>query len=101
VVACSTAALAQPGIQQHTAIRAALDRYDLPTAENLLREIQRGSPGAFTTQQLYDYLLARIVEERGERTEAVRIYEGVADRSSVLAPYALWHDAGLLRRAAI
>jgi peptidoglycan lytic transglycosylase len=96
VIACSTAALAQPGIQKHTALRAALDRYDLATAENLLRDIQRSSPGAFTRNN-YDYLLARIVEERGERTEAVRIYEGVADRSSVLAPYALWHEAGLLR----
>ena len=41
----------------------------------------------------YDYLLARLLERRGARSEAASLYQALAGRSAILTQYALWHLA--------
>ncbi len=71
-------------------IRAAMDARDFDRAERLVRDLQSADPAGFTRNN-YDYLLGRLAERRGARAEAGSLYNAVINRSSVLAPYALWH----------
>ncbi|MEO6726001.1 MAG: transglycosylase SLT domain-containing protein [Blastocatellia bacterium] len=93
-----TTANAQIRPQQHTQLRAALDRDDARTAEDLLREMMRTSPDAFARNN-YDYLLARLLMRRDGNSEASQVLQSVVARGSVLAGYALWHQAEIARGA--
>lgn len=73
-----------------------MDRRDFERAETLVRELRTTDAAAFTRNN-YDYLLARLLERRGARSEASTIYLGLSDRGSILAQYALWHLALLAR----
>lgn len=91
-------ALLVPSIHAQTAerIRSAVTQDDLQTAETLLRAASKRTDFAANN---YDYLLARVLVRRGNTQEAVRIFDQVADRKSLLGGYALWHGAELARRA--
>src|SRR5262245_27851570 len=91
-------ALNQNRIQQHARLRAALDRDDERTAEELLREMMKISPDAFARNN-YNYLLARLLMWRDANGEANQLLESVVARNSVLAGYALWHQAEIARTA--
>jgi soluble lytic murein transglycosylase len=82
--------------QQHTQLRAALDRGDQTAAEQDLREMAQTSPEAFARNN-YDYLLARLLEQRGANAEAAALFQRVIARNSPLAGYALWHQAEIAR----
>ena len=82
--------------EQHARLRAALAADDLASVENQLREMGRSAPEAFARNN-YDYLLARILMRRGNATEANRFLQQVVTRKSVLAGYALLHQAELAR----
>ncbi len=82
--------------QQHTRLRAAMDRHDYAGAEQILREMMSGSPGAFTRNN-YDYLLARLLERRRANAEATAIFQQVISRNSPLAGYAMLHQAEIER----
>src|SRR5689334_23905169 len=73
-------------------IRAAMDSRDFGRAETLVSELRKTDPAAFS-QNNYDYLLARLLERRGANAEASTLYLALANRSSILAQYALWHLA--------
>src|SRR6185503_15144948 len=45
----------------------------------------------------YDYLLARLAQRRGARSEATSLYLGIVGRNSILARYALWHLSEIAR----
>ncbi len=92
---CSSAT-AQTGRQQHEQLRAALDRNDQTAAESLLREMMNGSPDAFARNN-YDYLLARLLENRGANAESSVLFLRVINRNSPLAGYALRHMAEIAR----
>jgi soluble lytic murein transglycosylase len=71
-------------------IRAAVDTRDFERAESLVRELRANDQAAFTRNN-YDYLLARLLERRGARSEASALYLVTLERSSILAQYSLWH----------
>lgn len=79
-------------------IRAAMDGRDFERAEQLVRDLRAAAPAAFAPNH-YDYLLARLLERRGERAEATALYLAMLKRNSALAEYALWHLAQLARAA--
>ena len=45
----------------------------------------------------FDYLLARLLEQNGDRAGATASYQATMDRGSILSQYALWHLAQLAR----
>lgn len=77
-------------------IRATMDARDFERTEQLVRELRRSDPSAFTTNN-YDYLLARLAERRGAHAEASSLYNALLGRNSILAQYALNRLAGLAR----
>ncbi len=81
---------------RHTRLRAAMDRNDQTTAESALREMLNNDPEAFARNN-YDYLLARLLQNRRGEDESGTFYLRVANRNSPLAGYALWHLAELAR----
>jgi soluble lytic murein transglycosylase len=83
-------------LDRHKQLRAALDRDDQAAAESTLRAIMNGDPDAFARNN-YDYLLGRLLEDRGAGPEARSFYLRVANRNSPLAGYALWHMAEIAR----
>jgi len=82
--------------QRHERLRAALDRNDQTAAESLLREMLNNDPDAFARNN-YDYLLARLLQNRRDGAEAGTFFLRVANRNSPLAGYALWHLAEIAR----
>ncbi|MGH9841233.1 MAG: transglycosylase SLT domain-containing protein [Blastocatellia bacterium] len=84
--------------QQHDQLRAALDRNDLSAAEQTLREMSRFAPDAFASNN-YDYLLARLFENRGANPEANALFQRVIARNSPLAGYAVWRLGEIARAA--
>lgn len=84
--------------ERHTQLRDALARQNLAKAEQLLRDFERGAAQQFTKNN-YDYLLARVLDRRGNANEAAAMYKRVIARDSPLAGYALLHVAELARGA--
>ncbi len=75
---------------------AAIDRNDPIKAEQQLRELLRTSPDTVARNN-YDYLLARLLDQRGALAEAAPLFQKIVARNSPLAGYALWHLAELAR----
>ena len=82
--------------QRHAELRASLDRHDLTSAEKILRDIQSKHSQSFVKNN-YDYLLARVLDRRGNGKEAAPAYQKVISRNSIFAGYALKHLAELAR----
>src|SRR5262249_49359596 len=80
----------------HARLRGALDRNDQAQAESLLRRMLAGDRAAFARNN-YDYLLARLLQNRQAGDEAETFFLNVVNRSSPLAGYALWHLAEVAR----
>ena len=79
-------------------IRAAMDARDFQRAEALVRQLRTEDATGFTANN-YEYLLARLLERRGARSEAAALYQGLAGRSTILTQYALWHLALIARES--
>src|SRR5262245_31488860 len=92
----SSSIQAQIRPQQHEQLRAALDRNDQTTAEQILRDAARTAPEAFSRNN-YDYLLARLLQQNRANAEAGALFQKVVDRHSLLTGYALWHLAEIAR----
>src|SRR5439155_14674365 len=60
--------------------------------------MEKTDAAAFTRNN-YDYLLARLLNQRRADAEATSIYKKVVARNSALAGYALWHEAEMVRAA--
>ncbi|MBO0725425.1 MAG: transglycosylase SLT domain-containing protein, partial [Blastocatellia bacterium] len=82
--------------ERHAQLRAALDSNDQAGAESLLRGIMASAPDAFARNN-YDYLLARLLENRQAVDEARTFFLRVVSRKAPLAGYALWHLAEIAR----
>lgn len=87
---CSVIAPAQTLQTTANDIRAAMDAREFDRAETLARALRSSDQAAFTRNN-YDYLLARLLERRGARSEASAMYLGVLERNPIVAQYALWH----------
>jgi hypothetical protein len=89
-------------LPQHSALPPAanihtrIEGNDPAKAERQLRELQRSEPEAFARNN-YDYLLGRLLEQRGAHAEAAALFQKVVTRNSPLAGYALWHQAEIAR----
>jgi soluble lytic murein transglycosylase len=79
-------------------LRAAMDAREFERAETLARELRSSDQAAFTRNN-YDYLLARLLERRGAKSEASSLYLGLLERNSLVAQYALWHLSLLAKDA--
>ncbi len=78
------------------ALAQSIDRNDPAKAEQQLREMLRTAPDTVARNN-YDYLLARLLDQRGALAEAAPLFQKVVARNSPLAGYALWHLAELAR----
>src|SRR5512143_1948663 len=92
LVAATGTAKAQTLQSKANDIRAAMDTRNFERAESLVRDLRSADAAAFTRNN-YEYLLARLLERRGARSEASALYLGLAERNSILSQYALWHLA--------
>jgi soluble lytic murein transglycosylase len=81
---------------QYDRLREAMDRNDQAQAESLLRGMSARNPEAFALNN-YDYLLARLLQNRQADDEAGAFFLRVVDRNSPLADYALWRLAEIAR----
>ncbi|MBI1764484.1 MAG: transglycosylase SLT domain-containing protein [Acidobacteria bacterium] len=80
----------------YTQLPAAIDRTDPTRAEQQLRELLRTSPETVARNN-YDYLLARLLDQRSAFAEAAPHFQKIVARNSPLAGYALWHLAEIAR----
>jgi soluble lytic murein transglycosylase-like protein/TolA-binding protein len=78
-------------------IQAAIQKGDQGTLIRLLQAQRRGDPQRHATQN-YDYLLGRLLSERGDGAEARRALREVVVRQSILAADALWSLVEIARR---
>jgi len=62
-----------------------------------LRALKKSDSAAFGPNN-FDYLLARLLEQKGDRSGASANYKPVLARRSALAEYAVWHLAQLARK---
>ena len=84
--------------QRHAELRASLDGNDLAAAEKILRELQSKHSQSFVKNN-YDYLVARVLDRRGNGKEAAPAYQKIVSRNSIFAGYALNHLAEISRDA--
>ena len=77
---------------QHQKLREQVEQGEFTKAEATLREWQRAQVATFTRNN-YDYLLAWLLEQRDQPSEAAKLFAQVAARGGVLTSYALWHQA--------
>jgi soluble lytic murein transglycosylase-like protein/predicted negative regulator of RcsB-dependent stress response len=77
-------------------IRTAIDGGNLNAAIEELRSLRTADAAAFGVNN-FDYLLARLLDQSGDRAGAVASYQTVATRRSLLSQYALWHLAQTAR----
>src|SRR4051812_7969433 len=96
LVTLSTQANAQNLQSRANEIRAAMDARDFERAERLARDLRASDQSAFTRNN-YDYLLARLAERSGAKSEASSLYLGLLNRNSNVSQYALWHLAAIAR----
>jgi soluble lytic murein transglycosylase len=87
---------AQTLIETHQRIRDAYQQRNYLAAATELRDLESKDAGSFRNNN-YDYLLARVLEKTGETSSAMKYYQGVVSRNSVLKEYALWHLAQIAR----
>lgn len=87
---------AQTAQERHAHLKTTMESGDRNAAVQELNALRSADPGLFTANN-YDYLLARLLEKRGDSAGALSNYHSVAARGSVLTQYAFWHLAQLAR----
>ena len=98
VVVCGDQAHAQTLQAKAREIRVAMDARDFERAEALVSQLRTADAAGFTANN-YDYLLARLLERRGARSEAAALYQTLSSRGGILTQYALWHLALIARES--
>lgn len=88
--------LAQDFQAVHQKIKTAVENREYQTAFAELQNLEKTAPGIFRLNN-YDYLLARLAQQRGDFALAAAHFQSVAKRNSVLKEYALWHLAQIAR----
>jgi soluble lytic murein transglycosylase len=80
----------------HQKLRESLAAGDATRAAAILVELGSHDYDGFLAND-YDYLLARLEEQLGNRTRAAVLYNNVASRKSALRGYAVWRLAGIAK----
>jgi soluble lytic murein transglycosylase len=94
LLSLSAAAQAPTAVQDE--IMAAVRAREYAVAVGGLRALRARDAEAFTRNN-YDYLLARMLEAKGDNAAAAAEFQLVVGRGSILRPYALWHLAAIAR----
>jgi soluble lytic murein transglycosylase len=84
--------------EQSEAIRARVESGNTSEAVAALKSLKKDNSSAFALNN-FDYLLARLLEQQGDRSGASSNHETVIERQSVLSQYSLWHLAQLARKS--
>jgi len=79
-----------------TRIRAAIQKRDFSAADLEVSNLRKSDKKLFFANN-FDYLMARLSEQRGDFASAMLNYQSVVKRKSVLREYALWHLAHISR----
>ncbi|MGI9055604.1 MAG: tetratricopeptide repeat protein, partial [Pyrinomonadaceae bacterium] len=82
--------------ETHRKVLTAIENRDYQTADGELQTLQKSDKKTFE-QNNFDYLLARLLEKRGDFALAAANYQSVANRNSILKEYALFHLAEIAR----
>ena len=82
--------------ETHRKILTAIENRDYLIAVGELQTLQKSDKKTFELNN-FDYLLARLLEKRGDFALASANYQSVANRNSVLKEYALFHLAEIAR----
>lgn len=90
-------AFAQSLQEQNNTIRAQVESGNASEAVTSLRSLKKADSPAFALNN-FDYLLARLLEQTGDRSGASSSYKSVIARQSLLSQYAVWHLAQLARK---
>ena len=90
------AANAQQDMTPGERVRTAVNNREYLVAVSLLKDLANSDTRIFELNN-YDYLLARMAEKSGDAATAMANYQRVANRGSVLKPYALEHLAEMSR----
>ena len=77
-------------------VKGEVERGDLNAAIDSLQQLKEADQKAFTSAD-YDYLLARVAEDNGSLALAVANYQAIANRGSVLRPFAFRRLARIAR----
>jgi soluble lytic murein transglycosylase len=96
ILFCFTAICAQNLSETHQKIKTAVENRDYQTAVGELQTLEKSDKKIFELNN-YDYLLARMQEKSGDFAGAMANYQTVANRSSILKEYALWHLSQIAR----
>lgn len=87
---------AQSAQELSDSIRAATEAGKASEALTTLRLFKTENASALALNN-FDYLLARMLEQNGDRSAATTNYEAVLERRSPLSQYAIWHLAQIAR----
>lgn len=96
VLFCVGSSLSQNVSETEKNISQAVESRNYDIALTELQKFRMSDDAAFIAKD-YDYLLARTAELKGDLAIAIATYRAVADRNSVLKPYALKHLAQIAR----
>lgn len=96
-IAFTHPSFAQSLQEQSKAIRTQVESGNAKDAVTNLRSLKKSDSAAFALNN-FDYLLGRLLEQKGDRGGASSSYKSVLSRRSVLSEYALWHLAQLARK---
>lgn len=96
IAAFSVKLFAQTPAETHQKILLAIENRDYQTAASELETLKKADKRLFELNN-YDYLRARVFEKKGDFAAAMGNYQAVANRNSILKPYALWHLAMVAR----
>ena len=83
-------------VETHRNIIASIESMDEANAISTLVELKKKDRKYFEINN-YDYLLGRLAERNGRVSIAVENYSAVAERTSILRAYALFHLAEIFR----
>ena len=83
-------------VETHRNIIASIESMDEANAISTLVELKQRDSNYFEINN-YDYLLGRLAERNGRVSIAVENYSAVAERTSILRAYALFHLAEIFR----
>ena len=90
--------LAQSLQERSDAIRAATEAGRVSDSLAALQSLKAANAMGFAANN-FDYLLARLLEQTGDRAGASANYEAALARHSPISQYAIWHLAQLARSA--
>ncbi|HEV7397023.1 MAG TPA: tetratricopeptide repeat protein, partial [Pyrinomonadaceae bacterium] len=82
--------------EQSGSIRREVEAGNLNAAVVELRKFKAADSDAFAANNL-DYLLGRLLEQKGDRGSAAKTFRDVLARRSILSQYAAWHAARIAR----